>query len=556
MMTLLVTGFVFFGYNDRIIKDYDSFRSLNKGWTITDPQGNSFVKSLDSAHIGVVSEGETIVLQRTLEDLHIYHPCMSYFSIQAMVNVYLDDKLIYTFGYDFYENNTTVPKKINVFPLGDRYIGKELRIEVTGSKYNSFSGVSPVYVGTRPDLVAFRAVNFRTSFFSGIFLVCLGMVLIVSSPYLFIYHNKDTRILFSGLISLVLGVYILAYYGIIDALLNKPVLNTICEYTSLYNVPTAFAGYLMSSYTGKAKRIFRGLFITDVVMFLMSILLHIIHIRRFSDYTFFLHSIAGIEGLVAAVLIIHFYRIDRKTRGIRNMSADNVFLLGILIFMACSVFDVLRYNYMTYISYEGEAYVNIDGTTIGSLILMACLLISYLFFNIYSTNYDSMQSRIANLAYTDPLTGLANRARCEQMMATLSQEHTTYVIISLDLNKLKEVNDSLGHYEGDRLLTGFATILSDCFWDASLIGRMGGDEFIVIMLEDKVFNATRRIHEFYSLINEWNHKETNFSYSASYGYAYSYEVPNGSAQEVYMLADNRMYEMKREHHSKAREGVT
>ena len=48
-------------------------------------------------------------------------------------------------------------------------------------------------------------------------------------------------------------------------------------------------------------------------------------------------------------------------------------------------------------------------------------------------------------------------------------------------------------------------------------------------------------------MNDWNHKEQMFQYSASYGYAYSYEVPSGSAQEVYMLADTRMYEMKKEH---------
>jgi GGDEF domain-containing protein len=57
------------------------------------------------------------------------------------------------------------------------------------------------------------------------------------------------------------------------------------------------------------------------------------------------------------------------------------------------------------------------------------------------------------------------------------------------------------------------------------------------------------------MINDWNHKEQVFQYSASYGYAYSYEVPSGSAQEVYMLADSRMYEMKREHQMDKRKEV-
>ena len=161
-----------------------------------------------------------------------------------------------------------------------------------------------------------------------------------------------------------------------------------------------------------------------------------------------------------------------------------------------------------------------------------------------------MQERLSDFAYTDPLTGLSNRARCEQVMNVISQDRSIYVIISIDLNKLKMVNDTYGHHEGDRLLTGFATILTDCFWDANLIGRMGGDEFVVIMLGEHASSCTKRIHEFHALMSDWNRKEQIFQYSASYGYAYSYEVPNGSSNEVYMLADSRMDEMKKEHHGR------
>jgi diguanylate cyclase (GGDEF)-like protein len=260
-----------------------------------------------------------------------------------------------------------------------------------------------------------------------------------------------------------------------------------------------------------------------------------------------LHFFTVLESILVVMQLVYFYFKSRQESELKNMSSDNIFLIGIVLFTLCALYDIINYNYLTYYSDKGEVYAELNGITIGSLILMSCLLVSYLFFNIYSTNFDSLQSRIANLAYTDPLTGLANRARCEQMMNMLTEEKEAYTIISLDLNKLKQINDTLGHHEGDRLLTGFATILSDCFWDANLIGRMGGDEFVVIMIEDRALNTTKRIHELYSLINEWNHKEMNFSYSVSYGYAYSHEVPNGSAQEVYMLADNRMYEMKREH---------
>ena len=546
-LALILTGFLFLGYNDKITRTTPNFVTLSDGWLITKKDGTTSTAPLKNSDVGVINEMETVSISRTLEKFDFEHPCISYFSIRAIVNMYLDGELIYSFGQDYYDSNTTLPKKINVAPLGDDYVGKELKIELTGTMSGTFSGLSPVYVGTRYDLMTHRSLHFRASFFTGIFLFTLGIILVVLSPYLFIYHNKDLRLFFSGLIALTLGVYILSYYLIIDGLIGNPLLNTISDYGSLYNIPTAFMGYLMVVYTGKAKKIFTALFVLDVFLFLSSVVLHLLHMRRFAAYTIILHSFTVAETILVVILMIYFYIKSRQETGLRNMSSDNIFLIGIVLFAACALYDILSYNYLTYFSKRGEAYSELHGTTIGSLILISCLLVSYLFFNIFSTNYDSLQSRIANLAYTDPLTGLANRARCEQMMKMLTEEKGTYTIISLDLNKLKQVNDTLGHHEGDRLLTGFATILSDCFWDANLIGRMGGDEFLVIMMEDRALNTTKRIHELYALINEWNHKESKFSYSVSYGYAYSYEVPHGSAKEVYMLADNRMYEMKREH---------
>ena len=261
------------------------------------------------------------------------------------------------------------------------------------------------------------------------------------------------------------------------------------------------------------------------------------------------------EGLLSIGVIIFDYVRKWRASTKHTINSDFVFLLGVIIFMTLSIIDIFKYNYEKYVGLRGEGYATITGFTIGSLILVGSLLISYLLYIIYNANMDTMQSRITSLAFTDPLTGLANRARCEQVLDMLTENHTSYTIISLDLNKLKVVNDTLGHHEGDRLIAGFATILSDCFWDANLVGRMGGDEFLVVLTDDRALNCTRRIHELYSMINDWNRKETHFQYSSSYGYAYSYEVPSGSAHEVYMLADSRMYEMKREHQAREAKGV-
>ncbi len=510
--------------------------------------------SLNDSDVGIIGASDKVTLSTVLPDFEIDNPCLYTYSIHAMMDVYLDHALIYSFGRDYILAGKTVPKHNNYIPLGYNYAGKTLTIVLSGSRKNSFSGLSPVMVGERNDLFSSHVLSMRYNIIVGMFLMMLGVVLMILSPYMVIYHSNDLRLFFSGCISLLLGIYTYAFYGLIDLLCDNPAVNTICEYSSLYNIPTGILGYLMSVYTGKMKRLFRSLFIVNIAVFLTVFVCCVIGKIRLFEFTGLLFGLAFSESSVSiAFLLRDIFR--KKAQKSRFISSDNVFAAGLIIFMMLSLVDISSYNYKRYVGNSKEVFSTINGFLIGALIFVSGLLISYLLYIIYNANLDSMQNKIASLAYTDPLTGLANRARCEQVMDVLTEEHANYTIISLDLNKLKQVNDTLGHHEGDRLISGFATILSDCFLDANLVGRMGGDEFMVILTEERAMNTTKRIHEFYSLMNEWNHKEQKFQYSASYGYAYSYEVPSGSAQEVYMLADSRMYEMKKEHQNDASKGV-
>lgn len=547
IVLLIISIAVIFGISNFFFKPTSEVYSLDNGWNISLNGVKIETDSLLDANLGVMNNGDVIVLDRVISDYGLENPCLIMYSIHALVDVYLNDEHIYAFGHDYYERDRTVPKRYNYIPLGYEYAGKELKVILSGTSYHSFSGASRIVLGERRDILTYHIGKMKKNIIVGDFLMILGLALMILSPYMAIYHNNDLRLLFSGLTSLLLGLYIYAFYGIVDLLCNNPNLNTICEYSSMYNIPTAILGYLASVNTGKLKKLFKSLFFINIVVFASVFVFCVIGDSRIFEFTSALHGLASVEAIFSTILLIRNSVKNYKEGNSGIITSDNVFTGGLIIFMLLAILDIFRYNYAKFISSLGESSSTITGFTIGAVIFVAGLVISYLLYIISNSNLQSMQSRISSLAFTDPLTGLANRARCEQVMDMLTEEKTQYTIISLDLNKLKQVNDTLGHHEGDRLLSGFATILSDCFLDANLVGRMGGDEFIVILTEDRALSTTRRIHELYSMINDWNHKEQVFQYSASYGYAYSYEVPSGSAQEVYMLADSRMYEMKREH---------
>ncbi len=525
-----------------------TIHSMDDGWTM-DREGQTFENvTLSTADVGIVNEDDSIRISRTLEDIGITNPCLFFASTLSTVNVYLDDEHIYTYGKSFIDQQKTVPDKRHYVALGNEYVGKTLTIVFTGSRNPSFTSLHSVYLGKRNDILTNVIGEVWVAILIGLFLFTLGVVLIILSPYLFIYHSNDLRLFFSGLISIMLAIYIMAFNGVFDILVNNPYLNMILEYISLYNIPTTIVGYLMSTYTGKERKIFHAMFYVNMTLLIIGLFLFFTHLVKISNFTFILHIACAVEGIWTIIIISRSYLINRKDQSSHAYSSDNLFVTGLIIFMSLSILDIIRYNLQKYTAGRGQQHSSLLGFTFGALVFVTCLLLSYFFYTIHSSSMASMQSRIMSLAYTDTLTGLSNRARCEQMLSILSEEHGTYAIVSLDLNYLKKINDTLGHHEGDRLLTGFATILTDCFWDANIIGRMGGDEFIVILMDERAFNVTKRIHEFYSMIGEWNNKEQNYKYSAAYGYAYSHEVPNGSAKEVYMLADNRMYEMKREQH--------
>ena len=161
------------------------------------------------------------------------------------------------------------------------------------------------------------------------------------------------------------------------------------------------------------------------------------------------------------------------------------------------------------------------------------------------------KAALYKMAYSDDLTGLFNRRYCEEVLCAISNDNRNYIIYSFDLNNLKKINDTLGHQCGDCLISGYAAILKSTFPEGCVIGRMGGDEYIVIkdaekMGQQDIDNDIKRLND---NVADYNDKEQRFAYSAAYGYALKTDVSgcdmHVDAHDVYSIADCRMYDMKR-----------
>ena len=96
-----------------------------------------------------------------------------------------------------------------------------------------------------------------------------------------------------------------------------------------------------------------------------------------------------------------------------------------------------------------------------------------------------LNSKIAHEAMHDPLTGLPNRVlvteQLQQAILVAERTGSTFAVFIMDLNNFKEVNDTLGHPEGDRLLVDVAQRLLTSVRDTDTVGRLGGDEFAIVL---------------------------------------------------------------------------
>ena len=168
--------------------------------------------------------------------------------------------------------------------------------------------------------------------------------------------------------------------------------------------------------------------------------------------------------------------------------------------------------------------------------------VAYVHFIADITSEIGKKEQLENMAFKDELTGLFNRRYCLKILHNMIVEKREFSIGMIDMDGLKFVNDNLGHLEGDEYIRTVANGIVSVARDTDTICRIGGDEFIVILLKCKEEVLEKKLYELNINLEKLSKK---YEMSISYGVVYVDSDTKLLEQEILEQADEKMYKFKK-----------
>jgi diguanylate cyclase (GGDEF)-like protein/PAS domain S-box-containing protein len=178
-------------------------------------------------------------------------------------------------------------------------------------------------------------------------------------------------------------------------------------------------------------------------------------------------------------------------------------------------------------------------------------------YKMYGTHSDitekkELENAIKELSIRDPLTNIYNRRyifeRLDIDLNRFKRENSPFSLSILDIDLFKLLNDNYGHLAGDYILKQFTSIISENVRVYDLLGRYGGEEFIVIMYNINRKEASVRIEYILQIIRQmsfqYNNNTLKFTFSCGVSDTYDFSYENLSIENMVSFADKRLYAAK------------
>jgi len=515
---------------------------LPGGWTVQN--GDKTILNVPlkemSAVFKDVKRKECYILSHPLS-INSHDPLiLRVYSRLSAIRVLIDERQIYSYGLPEIEAHRMVGSGYHFILLPSSFYEKELKIELIPSEDNAITSAPEIVFTPADASISIYSRDRLFGIFTGLFLFTAGIFLMILSVMAVYMDRQFYPLAIIGLFSCTAGIWCLSTIKALQLFSGDVTLNSILEYLSMYLLPVPalfLSRHFRQSASPGARKFISFMTVLAAVFFLTAFTLQVTGIAEVTKLAGYFHYF-----LIAVILTLLF---AGSSKWRRMKAAERMYQMGMILIVFMVILELSIY-YVINIFYKLSIQINTLITPFAFMVLIVVMTIGFLL-EIYDMRLkDTERERLQKLAFRDQMTELMNRGMCEKRFEELKDSDLSYYMLDMDLNGLKAVNDAHGHQMGDRYIMLFSGIIIKAFGGDRNIYRVGGDEFLYIdtdITEDELMKKIGFIRKLEKIIGR--EEGIPFDIDASFGVAWSKEVDTGDPEDVYRLADRRMYEMKR-----------
>lgn len=488
---------------------------------------------IDDRNIQVVNDKEIIVRDRLSTRGEVRQPILLLSEPKCGYKVTVDGETVYNKN----DADCVYSYGTEYAPLPQDYVGREIEVHIYPKEKGKNVGISELYIISESDysLMFTKRVFLRSS--SAIVIFACGILFALCIAVYKMDEKNNNTLKWMGIFCICGGVWTFVSSGIL-IIVNVPFKTMyILEYLSLYIAVYSFMCYWGSEieFTKREKKIADVMKLVIIAYILFALVIQLTGVATLYSILYIFHILCVVVGVYIIMVGIgnKIMRegIDRKT------ILKSVIILGVLIIC---VMEIVKSKVTSfYFKDSFLPYIMLGFAIVSIVRFINRALGGYL----HEYQVDSLEQ----MAYIDVMTGIGNRNSCEKYFANIMEDNKScYQLVMFDINGLKKVNDTIGHLEGDNLIKAFSALLKKQFESkGSFVGRMGGDEFVLIM-NDSTTAVLRAIDSFNTAVENENALGiNNFEIKYSYGIAACDRRKNEDVWKKFSEADRKMYSMKR-----------
>lgn len=538
IIILLGSVFIFKGF--QVTQNEEDYYVLNNGWHIEINDTVYEDVSLGDFLFPSVDEGDEIKMSCSLpREYLVKNPVLRLYTVHSTLEVRYNNQIKYQYGQDLQRENKMLGYGYHFIHLPDYYAGAKVEVIMHFTEDDAISSINTPQICNSDKVIRDFVIKNRIPLAVNMFLIVFGVLVIIVSSVFSVRDKKLLKLLCVGAFSLGIGCWSLCNYDLIILFSYDLRAKAYLEFGALYLSPLFVLLYFRRDEFITRKRVvslvYNVMLVIQICFDILAFALQFLNIVHFPKMLKLQHIIL----LVLCIGIISLAIYDCIKRQLHNKAL----IIGMTVMLIIGLLDMMRFSIFKYfIPMEKLQYVSI--MCIGAMLFVLSQLIDFCM-EIGDILLKGAKAQVLEeMAYHDDMTGIANRRRCEELWDSLDECQNNYGIFAFDLNFLKKTNDTKGHSMGDMLIQSFAQVLSKIFDEVGVVGRIGGDEFVVIIPDMKnvdVQELTKRLEE---EIEQTNMENPDLHLSTAYGFCSHNQYPELDSRKIYRKADDFMYEKK------------